>query len=370
MSEFFKINTDKLKWDNHYCPLVYKGLYIEKAPNNQIAVAPCCLTASPDLNVTKVDKINFEKESGLQYYRDRFNQGNIPDACFECDIRNSNSLRENTMIEFQKNGWMKDPHKVELIKLNYNCEPICNAKCIMCGPWYSSAWAQEEHQFGNTEPPRPQREFRHNNSIRDLDMSKLRHIYFNGGEPLMTREHITVLEAVHDLSRVEIEYNTNGSIYPTAEIFALWKKAKKVTLNISIDGIEDCFEYVRYPLKWKKVENNVRAFVNDGLIVRCSYTYGVYNIMNIKQTKQWFESICNGGFHTHPVIEPAQFYVGNANIELKQKFLDYIGHEEWGKEIVDQIKSNWNRVDDSWQKRLDILDKRRGTNWREVFGAL
>ena len=77
---------------------------------------------------------------------------------------------------------------------------------------------------------------------------------------------------------VIVKYATNLSIFPNDETIELWKKFKKVILNVSIDGVGEKFEYVRWPLQWHQIDNNLKKLKqlknqNDiNLVYHIAYT--------------------------------------------------------------------------------------------------
>ena len=65
----------------------------------------------------------------------------------------------------------------------------------------------------------------------------------------------------HNLAKdIELIFTTNGTIYKNIDVL---KKFKKVTINISVDGICEQFEYLRYPAKWSKVYKNIQKFFKE-----------------------------------------------------------------------------------------------------------
>jgi MoaA/NifB/PqqE/SkfB family radical SAM enzyme len=136
-------------------------------------------------------------------------------------------------------------------------------------------------------------------------------VYFNGGEPLLTKEHLTVLKKIDKISDVDISYNTNGSCYPTAEVIDLWSKAKKVSIYFSIDGIGKRFEETRTPLKWNLVSENIKKInLLDNINIQCSYVIGRHNVYDLEDTINWFSTL--------PKFDPlAMFQVHNVNSEHK-----------------------------------------------------
>jgi uncharacterized Fe-S cluster-containing radical SAM superfamily protein len=351
--------------NKNYCALIYKSLYVEKTADSRVRVGSCCINKKH----TAIG-VDFDNDPILQQQRKEIKEDKQIINCEECWNRGNHSLRQVSNDLFASQGLLKDPYRPELVKLEYNVEPYCNAKCIMCGPWFSSTWAQEQHQFDGSPPPRPMREFKHNDSLRDVEFDSLQKIYFNGGEPLLTKEHITVLERIPDLSKVEVTYNTNGSMFPDTSVLRLWEKAKSITLNVSVDATGKEFEYIRNPLKWDVVEYNVRQFVDHRWNVGISFTAGIYNLFEINKTRSWFREFSNGEFYIHPVDINDQYSITKADRETKQRFVDYINDAEWGQELLDQLNDHWDLRNDDWKKSLDKLDQRRGTDWHAVFNQL
>jgi MoaA/NifB/PqqE/SkfB family radical SAM enzyme len=83
-----------------------------------------------------------------------------------------------------------------------------------------------------------------------------------GAEPMLIDplwEVIKVSSQSTNGRNTVVNINTNGTILrdDTEDIF---KKFFKVVLNLSVDGINDQFEYLRYPAKWDKFLSNLDAY--------------------------------------------------------------------------------------------------------------
>jgi hypothetical protein len=48
-------------------------------------------------------------------------------------------------------------------------------------------------------------------------------------------------------------------------IIELWKKCKSVQINVSVDGIDEHFNYLRWPLQWSQVRDNIRFILDQQL---------------------------------------------------------------------------------------------------------
>jgi sulfatase maturation enzyme AslB (radical SAM superfamily) len=272
---------------------------------------------------------------------------------------------------------------VELTMLDYNVDPICNAKCIICSSFFSSAWAAEDIQFGR-KISRRVAETQKNNVDELLDLSALTDVYFNGGEPLMTKDHIQILNSINqqsDLSCVTISYNTNGSILPTEEILELWKKCQSVKLYFSIDGTDSVFNYTRYPLKWINVQDNINKICSaklDNLTISISYTIGIHNILSVIETEKWMNSLKEqfpsvvADFTVHPVI--GDLSLDNASTSLKKVFLNNLqkSDSDWANATQQILQNTTSSTADNsvWLEYLKFIDQRRNLNWQQELPLL
>lgn len=194
------------------------------------------------------------------------------------------------------------PFKLQYIDLRLG--NTCNLKCIMCSPHDSSRWLEDhkkvyplfesgviQHQltwkpFNNTWYERP--EFWE--EIFE-QIPNIKQIYFAGGEPLMIKEHRRLLDEI--VARgyaqdIELRYNSNGMLV-TDDIINVWSKFKKVKYGFSLDGIQARGEYIRYPLDWPTVEQNLQlldqAPANIETTIACAVQ--VLNIKHIPDFIKW-----------------------------------------------------------------------------------
>jgi sulfatase maturation enzyme AslB (radical SAM superfamily) len=87
----------------------------------------------------------------------------------------------------------------------------------------------------------------------------IKQLYFAGGEPLVIKEHTMFLEEIVRrgyADKILLRYNSNGTII-TDKMIALWTKFRKVKVSISLDGMGDRGEYIRYPLNFAEIEANL-----------------------------------------------------------------------------------------------------------------
>jgi len=183
---------------------------------------------------------------------------------------------------------------------------LCQLKCIMCSPHDSSQWVAdykkvyplfqsplikkqmgwERKEFNNKWHENPK-------FWKQLyeQIPYLKHLYFAGGEPLMIREHKLFLEEIVKrgyAKNISVRYNSNG-VLVNDEIIELWKHFKVVRYSCSLDGIEEPGHYIRYPLDWKTVEENLWRLENtpDNILPRIACAVQILNINHITDFIKW-----------------------------------------------------------------------------------
>ena len=325
---------------NNYCPLAFHGIYIERSADGKSRVAPCCLA---DKSQPISESIDFNSNDHLSRIRQAFIDDKKPyqcNPCWELENKGGKSRRKIYIDKFKNVGLYQTSN---LYYLDYNTLPICNARCIICSPQYSSTWASFVgiNEISNIV----KNNYDH---LSGLHLNDIKSIYFNGGEPLLTDEHTEVLKKINDLSLVDISYNTNGSCYPNIKTLDLWNQAKSVTVFFSIDGIKEKFEKTRIPLKWDLVSSNIKRInLLDNINIGCSYTIGVHNVFDLEDTINWFNKLPNFNsmkqFHVHYVNPEHRLYFKSATSDEKEKFYKEIlkfDNYHWYTSIVNAIKND------------------------------
>jgi sulfatase maturation enzyme AslB (radical SAM superfamily) len=248
----------------------------------------------------------------------------------------------------------------------------------MCSSYYSSSWIEDEHALNL--PTRDQiKHTKHNRLIEDIDVTNLERIYFNGGEPLMTRDHINVLKYLikhGDPTKIQVLYSTNGTFPITDEMTSLWSQFKGLDLCASIDGIGPVFEYVRFPGNWSAVEQNLISFKSlkskvPNVFLTLSITIGVHNVLYFDQLYAWAQQhdynlqIQNTNGRGQLALEnfPSQHIVSLEN------YLDSLPDSE-AKTRLQSMAKNITGADPRWAEYLNNLDLVRNNSWKTSLSRL
>ena len=320
------------------CFDAFKNLNIE-VKNGELAISPCCISPTKKTSV-----INFFDNKYLNSVRDTWKNNQWPGECVACK-----SAEENLYTSRRQgsNQWYSDHNKAntinELVKLDYWTGDTCNLACVICGPENSSKWKQELNFLASTTHATI------NKFWEDLDLTTLEFVHFNGGEPLLSKEHVKFLENIPNKSKVHLNYNTNGTILPSKNLLDLWKKFKLVQLDISIDDIGTRFEYQRYPAKWDQIVKNLDWFIHNcpnNCMFSTNTSVGVLNHDNIDQLMQWLQENFFVNNYTDPIEHRTQLTMGVFALNHAHRQRDRI------------------------IKTLNECDERRGTNWKTTFPNL
>lgn len=320
------------------CIDIFKNINIVVQQNN-LAVSPCCI--SPTRPATFID---FDNNEYLAELRKEMQQGILPAACSNC--KNAEGAGLNSRRQ-GSNSWYKsqglDNTVVELIRMDYWTGDTCNLACVICGPENSSTWKQE------LGLPVELKKSVSNKFWTTIDLAKIKFIHFNGGEPLLSKEHVKLLHAIKHKDQVHLNYNTNGTVLPSNELLALWEQFCLVQIDFSIDDIGTRFEYQRFPAKWDQVKANLQWFINHAphnCMFAVNTSVGILNHSNLQALTSWLQA----NFHTTRFTDP---------IEHRQQLT--VGM--FALQDADKRKYEIRRA-------LDQIDQRRKTNWRITFPEL
>ena len=94
-----------------------------------------------------------------------------------------------------------------------------------------------------------------NNPVKELR--------FSGGEPFFDSQIIKLLDRYIDKGWAKntiLAYHTNGTMFSPLLINKL-NKFKKQHPKLSIDSVEDSYEYIRYPQSFDELDRTVRLFL-------------------------------------------------------------------------------------------------------------
>jgi sulfatase maturation enzyme AslB (radical SAM superfamily) len=342
---------------NKFCRFLSNGYSINL--NKKLVVKPCCWYRGEtpfDENLEQTRKLQLDSVTGW-----------IP-GCSVCQKQEQagyNSFRQSSF------DIIPDTDDNAIVALDINIDFNCNAACVICGPEYSSLWAKQsdKNKVIHIKSDYDAQSYL-DTMLVTTDLSKLRRIKFFGGEPLLTDSHIQVLEKIPHPEQVDIWYTTNASILPTPELLNLWGKFKLVYFEASIDGIDEQFNYIRWPLRWSHIERNLltlKATAPVNVLFRINHTLNPFNIFYYDRLEQWVHTNLatnSAGDATEINIHPCW---GDWGLERTPLALREVIHEKYANQYVSTILPITMMPINTIIEFTKQWDSIRNNNWRTIF---
>jgi organic radical activating enzyme len=123
--------------------------------------------------------------------------------------------------------------------------------------WLDSKWREEIKVVENTELTEWYETDKFYENFRKM-APKLRRLYTTGGEPTIIKSNYRALEMMLEAGNksCSIEFTSNMTTW-NPKFYDALKQFENVEIQMSIDGIDEIGEYIRYPSKFETVKENI-----------------------------------------------------------------------------------------------------------------
>jgi MoaA/NifB/PqqE/SkfB family radical SAM enzyme len=272
----------------------------------QGTLSPCCkfIHLVEPLNIKKNTIDEYSRTKVLKETKECFDRGEWPAGCTRCRIEEENGIQSKRILDF--NRWQEHYNNYKFKSKNFITASIafgntCNLTCITCNPRSSSLWHREYQDIYNIDI-KPNH-FYKNNFVDEFIESTpdLIHLDIPGGEPFLSgikEQKDMLLNYIKNkqAQNISIHYTTNATIFPENDWWDLWKEFRHVDIQLSLDGIGNRSEYIRYPSSWNNVLNNVHKYIcilptKSNLQISVSHTVSAYNIYYLDEFFTWCSNI-------------------------------------------------------------------------------
>lgn len=198
-----------------------------------------------------------------------------PDECIRCketEEVNGTSIRMHS-IDFDKKQVRAD-----YLIIGGVLDNVCNSACQMCDQFCSTKIGS---LMGRTFPI-----IDNTSNFWKLPTERIVQLDINGGEPSASKNYRKLLQDIPSGVN-SIRINTNCStVIP--EIDELLNKGIHVTVTVSLDGIDNVHDYVRWPIKWDKFYHNLMAYKGMGIQDLNTWTtVSALNVGDFKNIKKF-----------------------------------------------------------------------------------
>lgn len=308
--------------------------------------------------------------------------GQRPKECQKCWNLEQQNLQSDRQLKNSALDWYWD-RDLQFIKqdaeqgldsilmLKLITSYTCNATCVSCNEGNSSSWSQLNHRMNPSMPIRNSRFIDIDTIKQKVNFKELKMLSLIGGEPLYEKRNFALLEHLLEQGNntVFLSMVTNGSVVLSDHQKQVLGKFKNLNFCVSIDGTGPVFEYLRFPLKWQDLVDNLKFFREITDNVSSNYTLSNLNVLYHGQTVDWFKQN-NIDFSNNPIYHPAWLQPRALPQHIKQylktvmcesDYLTYIGTQHTS---VDQ--QNW----DICLKQIARQDTAKGIKWQDYLPDL
>jgi len=223
----------------------------------------------------------------------------------------------------------------------------------------------------------------------------VKEIVLAGGEPFLIKEQFAFVKACCEMGEaghIRLRYHTNGTIF-TEELIPYWEQFERVNFFISLDGIGDVANYVRYPTNWEQIQKNIARFdsLGENTMTIFHFTTHALNVYRIPEVFDWAvhtglrnrerfrdlqDYVCTSLVH-YPEYQNVRVLPGDYKKIVTPKIRDYIETQLAGQRVdkLTAILDVMNARHDSMGLRslieyTKVLDTSRGTDFSTTFPQL
>jgi organic radical activating enzyme len=359
---------------NNICYHPWVGLDI--SPQGQFK--PCCKYQN-----TLADNLEqYQTSQELADVKEQFLAGARPTGCQRCWNDEDASLPSKRQIDWQYVFDNKKPDLNSLAILSFPFGNICNLACRICSSHSSSKWYDETRRLQKKIPNiplfAPTRFYQNNkllSSIKELSKNLI-HIDFPGGEPFITGvdEQLEFLKFLveNNAKNISLHYTTNCTTFPRNEFWQLWKEFKHVDIQLSIDGIEQQFEYNRWPAVWTDALANIKQFQSKqhqetNLQLSISHSVSIFTVYYLPEFLAWCDAMHLPKPYLGIVARPVYYNIRALPSQVKDKI-----QEKLSSSLLENVVQYMNSEDLSSNfsdsiKWIDLLDEERSQDFKQVF---
>ena len=255
----------------------------------------------------------------------------------------------------------------------------CNQACVYCHPNYSSKWATEL----GVKIPQDSTALEQTKEYVFSNIKNLTNVYLAGGEPLLMKHNQEFLELLYkENPNVTVRVNTNLSKTNT-KIFEQLCKFKNVHWTISVETIEQEYEYIRYHGNWQDFLDNLNIIKK--LPHRISFNM-LYFILNYKSLYGCVEYLQKLGFHNNsfvigPLFTPVHLNILNLPTSITNELISILKNKinekpgfllENGYQNLLQYltETDFHANIDNTKIELKKMDQRRNIDSSKIFPKL
>jgi organic radical activating enzyme len=329
----------------NFCVAPWVNLNVTVRQNTK----PCCAGGNITDKLSSSNWNYFEKSnSKLIEIKQELLAGKTPEYCSNC------KSERNWYKEFTDTPLIIseiDDFNLQSIDARWN--NTCQLSCTYCSGFESSKWAQllsMQSAESVTESHRITQE--HINKIYQLiSNNNIKRVSMLGGEPLLIKENIRLLELLDKSVGIEIFTNLNV-VLEGNKLFEQLVQRPNVKWYVSMETIGKKFEFVRRGANWDRQVHNLEKLTTEthGKVTLQSQ-YCAYNALHLHELYEFADQYPELGVNWGSAMQQPQ-YLNFLNFPkvFKQQSLDQID------QCLQRWPENIHSLTDIRQQVVDNMD--------------
>ena len=364
----------------YFCPIPWTGLMY----NMDGTVKNCIRSAEPIGNIADASIENIllgEKNCRAQ---DRIDQQHPVTSCQPCYHLERGKQRHDIISD--RIFYIRElkqvapetyrPGHFDLQTVDVRWTNLCNFACVYCGPTFSSRWSAEL----GVSLPEPSVEQRQQFKNYILEQApRLRHVYLAGGEPLLMKENLELLERLDPDTHIRV--NTNLSRTDT-RVFERICEFKNVHWTISVESMHDEFEYIRFGGTWSDFADNLARISQLDHKISFNMIWFLLNPFSVFDCVDWLksQSFHNNSFVIGALLGPEYLnirHLPDHMLQLLQTELQRRINQQPGYLLEDSYRNMLHYIQQPFEQdlagslqQIKQLDQRRGLDSQQIFADL
>lgn len=288
--------------------------------------------------------------------------------------------------------------------INASLGNLCNLKCVTCSPFNSTQVAAElpndykylnmfDKKYFNRITNQVQEKIRVIRQIlTEVEIDELQ-FELLGGEPLINPEIFELIDWIVEqpfAPKMSINITTNSTTFDE-RLIGYAKKIAMLTVQLSVDGVGETFEYLRYNATYENLEVVADKFYNlskelHNFHLSFNYTLSWMNSLHVPNFLNWVQTrYPDTWIHITKLVGPPEYGVDLLSYEMREKIYNE-GSSKLIPAINDKFQHAYNLYNQHMLSKntesfniaryiyglnaLAFNDFKRNENFRQVFAEI
>ena len=299
--------------------------------------------------------------------------------CWDDEENGIKSFRKHLQFELEDFDINKWQQQQQVYSYQLYTSTLCNLKCRICSEVSSSKWRFENAKELDSTVNNAEKVWEVScDQVFDEvleNINYVKYLHLLGGEPLLNKrqnEFVKQIANSNSAKNIHLKYVSNGTIDP-ANFFSVWDNFKSVTVSLSIDDINERFEYQRHGSTWETAANNIKKLVNrqqnsKNFNIDVLITVSIFNVYYLHETIATLTELGVNNISVVTLLRPAEFNIKNLPLEVSEKVAHIYETNEslWPKHLIATNQSIKNILQNNTDSNIlsDLNNRIRKIDFR------